>query len=296
MPKNGSLSLRLMNAHGKPLNQRVSIMLRNQNITENLRADVEAGGDVAITKLTGPPNNLYLMELEAPSYRPVRRFIKAAGKKPDEPVAIYLPVRPDRVTAVDFPGHGTLPDAAQELLGRSQNVLGFTGKSGRPLFEALDNIRRAGLLNIIAKTERTKLANGRSVLSYLGEEPSELTEIRGDRFFVKVPQELREETKNSMADDIFEKAPSLLHHPPDGFDHAGSFKTEQDDYGNLQLTFFTDGDRWRADIDIDDAAGLEHVFQVLRNTLTGKPTHPYDIHQILLIHQELDPGYRLKTA
>ena len=45
--------------------------------------------------------------------------------------------------------------------------------------------------------------------------------------------------------------------------------------------------------DIDDAAGLEHLFQVLRNELTGRPTHPYDIHEILIKHQMLDPGYEL---
>jgi hypothetical protein len=26
--------------------------------------------------------------------------------------------------------------------------------------------------------------------------------------------------------------------------------------------------------------------------VTGRPTHPYDIHQILIATQELDPGYR----
>jgi hypothetical protein len=47
-----------------------------------------------------------------------------------------------------------------------------------------------------------------------------------------------------------------------------------------------------ADIDIDDAAGLEHVFQVARNALTRRPTHPYFIRDLLLRHQEIDPGYR----
>jgi hypothetical protein len=83
-----------------------------------------------------------------------------------------------------------------------------------------------------------------------------------------------------------------LHHPPSGFDRAGSFKTE-DRYGNLQLTFFVRGDEWLADIDIDDAGGLEHVFQVVRNAVTGRPTHPYDIHQILIAWQQTDPGYEL---
>jgi hypothetical protein len=61
----------------------------------------------------------------------------------------------------------------------------------------------------------------------------------------------------------------------------------------LQLTFFVKGDEWVADIDIDDAGGLEHVFQVLRNKLSGRPTHPYNIHEILVKFQQLDPGYRL---
>ncbi len=52
------------------------------------------------------------------------------------------------------------------------------------------------------------------------------------------------------------------------------------------------GDECVVNVDIDDAAGLEHVFQVLRNTLSGRPTHPYDIHEILVSYQRLDPGYQ----
>jgi len=77
-----------------------------------------------------------------------------------------------------------------------------------------------------------------------------------------------------------------------GFAPAGSYKTF-DHYGNLQLSFSTDGSEWRSDIDIDDAAGLAHVFQVLRNEITDTPTHPYDIHEILVAFQHLDPGYSL---
>ena len=53
--------------------------------------------------------------------------------------------------------------------------------------------------------------------------------------------------------------------------------------------------RFRADSDIDDAAGIAHVFQVLGHWITADDTHPYDIHEILLFHQLLDPGYRLNT-
>jgi hypothetical protein len=59
------------------------------------------------------------------------------------------------------------------------------------------------------------------------------------------------------------------------------------------MTFFVCEDKCIAEIDIDDAAGLAHVFQVMRNHLTGEPTHPYNIHEILMAHQNLDPGYDL---
>lgn len=55
------------------------------------------------------------------------------------------------------------------------------------------------------------------------------------------------------------------------------------------------GGFWVADVDIDDANGLAHVFQVLRNQLTKRPTHPYDIHELLLFYQKLDAGYTLEV-
>jgi hypothetical protein len=33
------------------------------------------------------------------------------------------------------------------------------------------------------------------------------------------------------------------------------------------------------------------VFQVVRNSVSGRPTHPFDIHEILVTHQRLEPGY-----
>ena len=73
------------------------------------------------------------------------------------------------------------------------------------------------------------------------------------------------------------------------------FKTD-DLYGNLQLSFFRKGEQYVADIDIDDAAGLGHIFQVVKNHFTGSPTHPYNIHEILVKHQHLDPGYKFNLS
>ena len=38
-----------------------------------------------------------------------------------------------------------------------------------------------------------------------------------------------------------------------------------------------------------------HIFQVVGNWATGTPTNPYDIHEILVAYQLLDPGYELKV-
>jgi hypothetical protein len=146
----------------------------------------------------------------------------------------------------------------------------------------------SAISRIFAKSARTRFPDGRSVVDYF----QVLRELRQDRFFVSVTGELRSETKNSVATGLFHPVPDTLHTPPAGYVSSGSFKTD-DRYGNLQLTFWQNSANMIADVDIDDAAGLEHVFQVVKNALSGRPTHPYDIHEILIVHQEIDPGYRL---
>lgn len=285
MDKDGQLRLRLLNVYGEPLGQNVDIILRHQNLTDNRVASASASKRILIKDLYGAPQGLYRIEIDPPSYLPVSQFVslKASGITDLE---ITFPIDPKKVERVTFPAFQDLPDDLKKLLENSDEVFAFEGKSGEALYSALDDIRKAGLLNIFRKAANTPLTNGRTVFPYI----QKLNEVRGDRFFAVTSKELREETKHSVAEGLFHAVSAALHHPPAGFTDAGSFKTE-DRYGNLQLSFFMSGDECVVDIDIDDAAGLEHVFQVLRNALTGRPTHPYDIHEILVSHQKLDPGY-----
>ena len=58
------------------------------------------------------------------------------------------------------------------------------------------------------------------------------------------------------------------------------------------MTLATDGhNNFLADIDIDDHQGVQHAFDVLQHAVTGKDTNPFDIHEILIFFQNLDPGY-----
>lgn len=286
MPETCKLRLELVDVFGDRVGEPVDIQLFNQGLSERriVRA-ADARRVIEISGLVAPPNGLYRVEIDPPSFMPVNRFVNLRGAM--TALNVVMAVDPAKVIRPVFPDFAKISSLARDLLKASASVLGFNGKSGAALYEGLDDIRRAGFLNIAAKALRTCFADKRPVLSFV----HELQELRGDRFFARVSHELREATKNSVAAGLFEPVSGALHRPPDGFSSAGSFKTH-DPFGNLQLSFFSNGTDWVADIDVDDANGFAHVFQVLRNTLTGRPTHPYDIHQILMASQEIDAGYR----
>jgi hypothetical protein len=277
-----TLKLRLVDVKNKPLGEEVDIMLRRPATGMSSVTKAVAG---KTTRVPGLAADVYLVQVDPPSYLATGAFANVAIATE---VTLTFPVDPMKVKQVVFPSFNQLGADGRRVLTDTTNLLGFTGLSGQALYDSLDDIRKAGLLNILAKSSWTVLTNGRTVSSYV----ARLNELRGDRFFAVVPQELREEAKNGVQAGFFTVEPSGLHHPPAGYTSAGSFKS-RDHYGNIQLTFFSNGPDWVADIDIDNANGLEHVFQVLRNELTGRPTHPYDIHQLLIKHQMLDPGYQL---
>ena len=153
-----------------------------------------------------------------------------------------------------------------------------------------DPVRKAGLLNLFAKMEATFFPIGRSVFSHV----QSFTRLRGDRIFAHVRKELRDEVKNGVLSHMFKKVDDSLHTPPPNFQHADSFKSFEP-YGNLQLTFFSNPAtlEFIVDADIDDAEGILHLFQVLDHALTAGETNPYDIHEILVYYQHIDPGYQL---
>lgn len=286
--KSGVLKLELLDARGRALTEPVDVTLFHQSTGVRTVVRVPKASTARIKDLHPGPDGLYRVHVDPPSYLPVASFVNLPPSG-DGLLSLRFPVDPNKVRP-KFPKFTTLPPVARELLTASDSVMQFEGRSGAALYDALDDARRAGMFNIATKAAHTGLSSGRTVLSYV----QRIRELRGDRCFVVVPRELREEIKHSALSGHFFEAPSGLHRPPDGFESAGSWKTP-DNYGNLQVTFFASAGEWVADIDIDDAGGLAHVFQVLRNHLTGRPTHPYDIQQILLLHQKLDPGYDLSV-
>jgi hypothetical protein len=280
-----TLTLKLVDVKNRPLDETVDVMLRRQSTGQASVVSAKAGKTLKIKNLA---SDVYSVEVDPPSYLAAGQFVMV--NPGGASLTMAFPIDNRKVKNVVFPAFSKLGAESRRVLNDTDMLLDYENKSGAELYDALEDTRRAGFLNIMAKSSWTVLSNGRIVSSYL----TRLRELRGDRFHAVVPKELREETKNSAVAGLFTSVPEGMHRPPDGFTHAGSFKSP-DHYGNLQLTFFSNGPDWLADVDIDDAAGLEHLFQVLRNELTNRPTHPYDIHEILIRHQMLDPGYTLEV-
>jgi hypothetical protein len=75
-----------------------------------------------------------------------------------------------------------------------------------------------------------------------------------------------------------------------------SFKS-RDAHANIQVTFMTHKETraLAADIDIDEASGIEHGFEVIENAVFRRRTNPYVIREFMAIaarqHRSLRPTY-----
>jgi len=145
------LRLELTDVYGEGVREKVDVILRHQVLSEVLKASANASSPIEITGLRGFPQGLYRMEIDPPSYQYISQFInmKASGVTK---VPITFPIDPKKVKKVNFPVHTKLSDDLKRILEASGSVLSFEGKTGRTLYDALDDIRRAGLLNIAVKT------------------------------------------------------------------------------------------------------------------------------------------------
>jgi hypothetical protein len=282
----GRLELEVVDVQDARITEPVDIVLRHRVLREEARVDrARAATPIVIEGLRTEPQGLYILEVDAPSYRPVSTFvtIPADGQ---QRARVVLPIRHDRARAL-FPPYDQLDPRVRGLLERSANVRDHEGLTGERLWDVMSEVAKAGLLNVAKKSLATAFKDGADLLPHVT-----LVDARGDRCFVEVPRLLLTQMPDLVEAETFRKVNGSLHEPPAGMTPAGSFKTP-DAFGNLQVTLFDGASQCRADIDIDDAAGLGHVFQVARNHVTGEPTHPFNIQQILIAHQRLDPGYRL---
>jgi hypothetical protein len=276
-----TLTIDFMDVYGKPITESVDIMFDNQRLVEPLRVTQQhTNGRLKIDGLQDPPNDLYRISIEHPSYLPVQQFVRISSQM--DPLELTFPVDLSRITKINFDAFDSYNDEAKRLLASSASQ----PQTAKGLFESYSDIQKAGFLNISEKAAHTRLLTGQKANQYF----TKLRDVRGDRFFVDVEKSFARDVHDASLAGLFYSVPEVLHKPPEGFSHAGSYKS-QDHYGNIQFTFHVDvAGNYVCDVDIDDAAGFEHIFQVIRNTVSG-PTHPYNIHEILIAYQEIYPPY-----
>lgn len=274
MPLDGALVIRATDIYGQAIAELADLSVSRKDGSAVFRqSKCDFRQALRITDLNQGPGAILQVTIDAPSYWPVSAFVNLPASGVE--VAYPLPFRPEAVQTVRFEDYAGLPLGARALLDSAA-------------YAALDDERKAGLLNIIAKAGLTVVPGGRTVLSFL----TRLIRLERDRIFAEVAPELPEAAKRAAGARTFRLVPSAMHTPPDGYTNGPSYKT-WDRFGNLQVTLFhSPGKPSIADIDIDNAAGLKHVFQVVSNALHG-PTHPYDIQAVLLATQHIDTHYTL---
>jgi len=272
MPPAATLNLELTDVRDFDLNDTAFVeILPAGGSTATFRSTRHVQRKLILQGLPASSLTLYRLTVIPERYRPRSVFISLA---PDRIAEMHLafPVNPSQVRGINAPDYENLPYALRRIVAKS-------------FYSALGPKLKACLLNIAAKAGATMLDDGTTCLDHL----CNLREIRQDRLIASASPALVEEVGCSR---LFQPASPLLHKPPDGYQRASSYKTK-DRFGNLQLTFFrnkTGGADWLADIDIDEASGLEHFFEVIRNSVRG-PTNPYDVREVLIAAQGLDPGY-----
>ncbi len=266
--------IRVVDIYGQPIAEPADLTVSRKDggvVVRQPAADFRL--PLRIENLNQGPGALFCVTIDAPWYQPVSAFVNVPAGGVE--VTFPLPFRPSAVRDARFAAYNTLPLEAQALL----DAAAYLG---------LDRARKAGLLNIVAKAEKTVLSSGRSVLSYL----KPITRFEQDRIFAEVDPELVEAAGRAASEGLLRRVSSAQHPPPEDYTNGPSYKTK-DRFGNLQVTLFQcPGKPLIADIDIDNAAGLKHIFQVVKNSIHGS-THPYDIQAVLIATQKIDTRYTL---
>ncbi len=183
-------------------------------------------------------------------------------------VEVRLPMKPSEATIV-------FPQAPPPNLAA---VLGLD-------LDELDELAHAGLLNVWAKAFATVLPDGRPVAELF----KSIFEARQDRIFVELDAAAEVALEFAVEAGLLDHAPASLHDPPreDGYskDDVISYKSP-DDRGNLQVTVFRPAAGRRdlpplGDVDVDEARGFPHVFDVLEHHVFDELTDPREIYEIL---------------
>jgi len=296
----GSLTIEVTNARGGALSGKLHIELEPHaqaigGDAMEVSFDIRGHQRFEISNISchDGPGTLYAFRLNADGYKPYSFFqlMKPRARNLPSEARVRLMADPKKISDITAAGFNDLPATFRRALESAVMVelaaedRDLVGLSGRALYDAMGPMRKASLLNLVAKG----LHGSAERIASSVRSPAIL---RQDRCFAEVDPSLHAKLSRS---DSFKSAPGALHQPPRGFALMDSFKS-RDSHANLQVTFMRqiDSEVMWADIDIDESSGFEHGFEVIRNAIVDGRTNPYLVRELLLLaldHQTIDPGY-----
>jgi hypothetical protein len=301
----GSLKLHVTDVRDEPVEGLIEIEFEpkeNSPGGENMQAEFANDAATAFIveqiECRGGPGTMYIVRVEARNFKPYAFFQLILEQRVNtaSDSRIRLLVDPKRVRDIAAPDFTSLAAAERsfldtaEMMAVEQEDRDLLGLTGPTLYEGLGPLRKAALLNILAKTKHGTTGRCFRFLQ-------SLLVLRQDRCFCTVDPSMPEFLRKS---DFFNSARNTLHEPLKDFILEDSFKS-QDAHANLQVTFMrhkTNG-TLAADVDIDESSGIEHGFEVIRNRFKGR-TNPYLIRELMLlfdpVEKTLDPRYRFVFA
>lgn len=236
---------------------------------------------------------LYRVSAEADHFR-AYRFIQQIEEHRNRTASddVELWVKPDHVRDIGAPAFDELPTRVRSILDTADMVedrpedRDLLRLRGTALYRALGPLRKACFLNLV-----TKAASLESTGDFLDNVQSLLVS-RQDRFFATVSPGLVQRLTRSP---LFKSADNTLHDPLPGYSlaTAPSLKS-RDAHANVQVTFMKHDvtGTMAADIDIDEASGIEHGFEVFRNAVFRQRTNPYLIREFMAIAAREQPSLR----
>ena len=256
--------------------------------------------DLTINGITcrGGPGTMYRVFAEAEHYRPYGFFqLIQEDRVNTASDQVEFWVKAGDVKDIRAPSFSELSARARKILNDAEMMAGkdedrdLLNLKGEDLYRRLGPLRKACFLNLVTKAADDTTTGG--CVSQIGG----VLVCRQDRFFARVSAALPEVLRQSA---LFKTAKDALHKPLPGFEMTGDSFKSRDAHANLQVTFMREkaNGALAADIDIDESAGIEHGFEVIRNATFRSRTSPFLVHEFLLsadpVGKSLDPGYKFR--
>jgi len=276
----GTVTLEFRDAYGKFIRDEVELRFRNLKLHSfDFLHQAHLDGDrLSLEGIPAFPTGNWNVEIFPKKYRFKSVFISLPSNGESLIQETFF-VDPNKV-------HPLLPSAAEIENGERWKGLWDVLAKSTVKYAQLGDPEKAGLLNLFAK---------------MNDPSSQHVWADVEKIFGVKPARIYAEVKSELWDKV-RGLPNRFHEEPDNgsmhkfggewtriAEHA-SFKTP-DPMGNLQLTFANNAqERLAVDADLDDHQGLKHAFDVIKHKFSGD-TNPYDIHEVLVKFQNIDPGY-----